>query len=109
SMTLGVGQFCTNPGVVFVPASDDLTAEVEALLVEGQDVAAPQPMLNRRILDSYVAGVERLRGLGALDVVAGSITAVDADVASPIVFVTDVERFREHREVLEHECFGPSS
>lgn len=109
SMTLGVGQFCTNPGVVFVPASHDLTAEVGALLVDGEDFGTPQPMLNQRILDSYVAGVERLRELGAVDVVGGSVTPADATVASPIVFVTDVERFREHREVLEDECFGPSS
>jgi NADP-dependent aldehyde dehydrogenase len=109
SMTLGVGQFCTNPGIVLVPASHDLTAEVGALLADGEPVGEPRPMLNQRILDAYVDGVERLRGLGTLDVVAGSVTSADAGVASPIVFVTDVDGFRVHREILGHECFGPSS
>jgi NADP-dependent aldehyde dehydrogenase len=104
-----VGQFCTKPGVVFVPAAHDLTDEVGALLVTGEGVGTPQPMLNRRILDSYVQGVERLLELGVLDVVAGAVTPADAEVASPIVLVTSLDDFRKHREVLEEECFGPSS
>ena len=52
SITLGVGQFCTNPGIVAAPAGasgDALAAE----LGEKLRATAPAAMLNSHILGSY--------------------------------------------------------
>jgi 2,5-dioxopentanoate dehydrogenase len=59
SLTLGAGQYCTNPGLVFVPAGDAGDQFVEAA---GHAVRAAvgQPMLTPAIAEAYRAGVERL-------------------------------------------------
>src|SRR6185437_10177167 len=45
SMTLGVGQFCTKPGIFFVPESSGL----EALVVDAVRSAPTGPMLDETI------------------------------------------------------------
>jgi NADP-dependent aldehyde dehydrogenase len=107
SITMGVGQFCTKPGVVFVPASDDLTSQVASLL-EG-DRATARPMLNDRILDSYTQGLARLIETDVVEVVAGEVTSPGAAAATPIVFATSIEAMRGKFDVFTNECFGPTS
>jgi len=62
SLTLGVGQFCTNPGLVILPAGPDaarfLSAATEALAA-----VAPQPMLTEGIASAYHEGIAAQRGL----------------------------------------------
>src|ERR1700722_20216029 len=52
SFTLGSGQFCTKPGIVFVPKGSDSAVFVQKLqsLVEA---TAPHPLLTRGILSAY--------------------------------------------------------
>ncbi|WP_372804520.1 aldehyde dehydrogenase (NADP(+)) [Loktanella salsilacus] len=55
SLTMGVGQFCTNPGVVVVP-----DAQADAFIGAAQDVlaqVAPTPMLTGGTAEGYRAGV----------------------------------------------------
>lgn len=107
SITKGVGQFCTKPGVVFVPEGDDLTSEVSRLL-EGGEFAGAKPMLNQRILDGFTEGLERLMGATSVEIVGGVQTLSGAPAATPMVFVTDLKSFRANAEVLYEECFGPT-
>jgi alpha-ketoglutaric semialdehyde dehydrogenase len=70
SFTLGVGQFCTNPGVVFVPVGSTGDAFVERLaLLTG--ATAPGAMLTARIGKAYRAGLVRQRRLGARVIAEG--------------------------------------
>jgi NADP-dependent aldehyde dehydrogenase len=55
SLTMGVGQFCTNPGVVVVP-----DAQADAFIGAAQDAlaqVAPTPMLTGGTAEGYRAGV----------------------------------------------------
>jgi len=88
SLTLGVGQFCTNPGLLFVPEDDELrTALVEA--VEGTKGG---PMLAERIRDGYVGGLERL---GDLRLLAEGKPGEGGWAVTPKVFTTDVKSFAD--------------
>jgi len=99
SVTLGVGQFCTNPGLVIAqthaPFLDELQQRIAA--------TAAATMLTSGICDAYRAGVERLastRGVRAL-------ARVEADSGAAL-FVTDARTFLGD-ETLMDEVFGPST
>ena len=108
SVTLGAGQFCTKPGLVFVPKEgsgaflDALRAGVESLGGHG--------MLTPGIAARYAEGIQgRLAG-GQAQWVAGRQGAPEgaAAVASAAVFSVPLETFLESRE-LEEEIFGPTT
>ncbi|AYY14068.1 aldehyde dehydrogenase (NADP(+)) [Actinobacteria bacterium YIM 96077] len=104
SATLGSGQFCTKPGLVFVPAGADGDAVVESMRVALRELG-PQWMLNEGIATSYRAGIERLGSVEGTEVVA-----LDAELPAqgfatiPQLVFTDAAGLEP--EVTE-ECFGP--
>ncbi|MFT4044995.1 MAG: aldehyde dehydrogenase (NADP(+)) [Gordonia sp. (in: high G+C Gram-positive bacteria)] len=59
SLTLGSGQFCTNPGLVIAVDSPGLEAFIAAAAT-AVSATEPTPMLTRGIAAAYAAGVERL-------------------------------------------------
>jgi NADP-dependent aldehyde dehydrogenase len=97
SFTLGVGQFCTKPGLVFAPESSNLLAELSHA-----DLPAPAPMLNERIADGYQLGLRALRDHDRVRVVE-----TGTDPGAPAVLVTDIAALRDDPEALLAECFGP--
>ena len=102
SVTLGGGQFCTKPGLVFVPrgvADDPRLAERVAERPEFT-------LLTDRITEAFAPGVDRLRAEGAARVVAGHPSAASGPVRAVIV-ATDIVTFRDRSDVLLEECFGP--
>jgi len=107
SCTLGVGQFCTSPGVVFLPAGGDGDRFVErvASLVRSSRL---DPMLTPGIASAFAAGSDRLRAAGATLVAEG---VASAEVAAPAVarlWESDVETVGLTPDLLE-EVFGPST
>ncbi len=69
SLTLGAGQFCTNPGLILAidgPALDRFVAAAGIQLRE----AAPQVMLTPAICDRYLSDIERLAENPAVRLVA---------------------------------------
>jgi NADP-dependent aldehyde dehydrogenase len=104
SITLGVGQFCTNPGVVLGIRGPGLDRLVEQLAGHIR-AATPGTMLYQGLLENYRAGIERARSSGA-EVLA---TAAEAGgVACPTLFGTDAARFIADA-ALREEIFGPAS
>lgn len=103
SYTLGVGQFCTKPGLLFLPAGHGLEKEIVAA---AEDVASAR-MLNDRIHQGYTRGLAKLRERDGLEpLVAGD----ESDqAASASLFKTTVPRLIEDASVLLTECFGPTS
>lgn len=102
SFTLGVGQFCTKPGVVFVPADggfDDLVAG----FVGG---ASGGPLLTDRITAAFPAGVAHLEADPSVSVVAEGLPAAEG-AARPVVLRTDASAVAARPETLLEECFGP--
>jgi NADP-dependent aldehyde dehydrogenase len=106
SVTLGVGQFCTNPGVVVMPEGDAADS-LGAALADKLRATAPASMLNATIFESYREGVERRAHNGRVKCrVAGAATAPAA--VTPALFETDTATFLGTPELAE-EIFGPES
>ncbi|MGP3974279.1 aldehyde dehydrogenase (NADP(+)) [Streptomyces sp. 8N114] len=100
SLTLGAGQICTNPGLLFVPADDGLMDEIVRLLRE----VPTAPMLGEWISEAYVAGAGRLAGH------PGTRTLVwpdDETSASPRLLTMDLTTFAADLQNTAQECFGP--
>lgn len=109
SLTLGVGQFCTNPGLILTekgPATDAF----KAALAEKLSGTGSATMLHRGIRESYADGVSRKASHPAVTpVVVAECSAGlgQADVA-PAVFSTDAATYLGD-PVLSEEVFGPST
>ncbi|HEY3748562.1 MAG TPA: aldehyde dehydrogenase (NADP(+)) [Pseudonocardiaceae bacterium] len=104
SATLGAGQFCTKPGITFVPAGADgdlLRAEVAKAFTELGGLVA----LNGGIQHNYQAGTARLASHPGLAPVAeASAPTGDGFLVRPVVFGTDTSKLDE---LVTEECFGP--
>ncbi len=109
SLTLGTGQFCTNPAMVLAQGG----AELDLFLNEaGRRVAAvaPASMLHRGIHQAYEQGVNRIQILSEVLVTAKASGAdLSKGQAAAVLFETASETYFKHREVLREEVFGPSS
>ena len=105
SVTLGVGQFCTNPGLVFYEDQKQNFAESFSQVLQQ---AAPGVMLTSYIQEAYSAGIEKLsRTKGVRTLVKGS-SAEKGHYAPAYLFQSTAETFlNEHS--LEEEVFGPST
>ena len=109
SLNLGVGQFCTNPGLVFGLDSEPLSAFVENTAAKAAEIA-PATMLHAGIHGAYVSGVEAISAKEKLRLAGQSGTpALPARAeAACYVFETDADGLRAHPELYE-EVFGPVS
>jgi alpha-ketoglutaric semialdehyde dehydrogenase len=107
SITMGVGQFCTKPGLVFALGGTDFEAFVTEF--RNQLVNAPcGTMLNRGICEAYDAGVKR--NLAVPGIIVLGEAGAEADPAKtqgePVALMCDVETFLLRPELRE-EVFGP--
>ncbi|MDZ7787510.1 MAG: aldehyde dehydrogenase family protein [Halofilum sp. (in: g-proteobacteria)] len=105
SFTLGAGQFCTSPGLVFVQRGEGLEDFVAAL---GKAVSEMQPsvMLHGGILSAYGQARERLAGAAGVEPIAAS---ADADGrAQAAAYRVTIEHF-ESNPALAEEIFGPTT
>ena len=105
SFTMGVGQFCTKPGLLFLPRGSGLVDH----LVEAASAAAPGKML----LDRIHSGHEEIRDAlaerpGVRTLVRGE-SDPEQDTAAPTLLATDVATLLDDREAILTECFGPTS
>ena len=101
SFTLGAGQFCTKPGVVFVPEG----AGFEDHLAGAVATAAGGPLLTDRITDAFPVGIDRLRDDAAVSVIAEG--AETPDGARPLVLATTAAAVSARPDALLEEVFGP--
>jgi NADP-dependent aldehyde dehydrogenase len=103
ALTLGAGQFCTNPGLVLAVDNENLSVFMdEAKRALEETIAAP--MLTQGIHSAYAEGVQRLIGHPSVGMVARSL-AGGACHCQAALFVTDAESFRRH-SALSEEIFG---
>ncbi|GGF40574.1 aldehyde dehydrogenase (NADP(+)) [Echinicola rosea] len=101
SLTLGAGQFCTNPGVIFVPVD---VAEAFAQQV-GKALAdtAGQAMLHDGIQTAYNESLDKLANAGGLKWIQ---KAAGKETGHPALALTDLDTWIKE-EVLQEEVFGP--
>ncbi|MCS0580010.1 aldehyde dehydrogenase (NADP(+)) [Massilia pinisoli] len=107
SLTMGVGQFCTNPGLVIGLAGAELdvfrTAATEALAAKGAGT-----MLTAGIHQTYVDAVARRSGLAGVELVAQGGAEGCGCAAQAALYQTDAATFLAN-SALEEEIFGPTS
>ncbi|MBF8730072.1 aldehyde dehydrogenase (NADP(+)) [Pseudomonas guariconensis] len=106
SVTLGCGQFCTNPGLILGLRSPAFSAFVDLLKAQMADQAA-QTMLNVGTLASYRQGLEHLLAHPGIQHLAGVSQGMQQ--ASPQLFKADVSLLLEGDELLQEEVFGPAT
>lgn len=106
SLTLGSGQFCTNPGLLFLPDGHGFVfLEKVKSLVES---AKPSLMLNDAIRKAYEESTEAFGRTPGVEVLARASALAGHGEGSPVVFTVNVRRFLED-EMLQGEMFGPAA
>lgn len=99
SFTLGAGQFCTKPGLVFVPSAE--AQAFEAFVTAALAGRVAEPLLNPDIEHRYATGLDALRANPAVQ------TLVAGEGAAPTLLGCDAADFLSGD--LSDECFGPVS
>lgn len=102
SITMGVGQFCTNPGLtIVVGATDEAFATFLNSLATNLEAVAPGKMLSDGIANAYATGVKALAE-------HPTVTAHSArqEPGAPALFSTTAEAFLNDH-TLQSEVFGP--
>ena len=103
SLTMGAGQFCTNPGIAVVVDGPDADRFVAATK-DGLAKVGPQVMLTEGIAKAYRDGQARFHGRNAVEPVYE--TQSEGRVANPNLYETTAERFLSDH-ALSEEVFGP--
>ncbi len=103
SLTMGAGQFCTNPGIAVVVAGP----EAEAFVAAAQAALAPmgaQTMLTDGIAAAYSKERDRIAGEGGVDTLVTSDSV--GRTATPALFRVSGDDYLAN-PALSHEVFGP--
>jgi NADP-dependent aldehyde dehydrogenase len=105
SITLGAGQFCTNPGLVFGMAGDGLDRLIRDV---SEDLSAMPAfnMLNGGIAEGYLGGVDALANVRGVEAVTRGVSP--AHGVSAAVLTVEADVFQRERR-LHEEVFGPST
>jgi NADP-dependent aldehyde dehydrogenase len=107
SLTQGAGQFCTNPGLVFVQEGPELEPFLACLTSE-LAVHEPGIMLTANIHAAFERGRDALQRHPGVQVVAESRPGNGPNRGRAVVFRTDLQTFLTNDQ-LEREVFGASS
>lgn len=105
SMTMGIGQFCTKPGLVFVPTTR--ADEVRKTVAESlRGVELPGKMLNDRIAEGFIESRDHVASLPGVNPI---INGDDSNPPAPTVFLAHANELEPDSEVLHTEMFGPAA
>jgi NADP-dependent aldehyde dehydrogenase len=106
SMTLGVGQFCTKPGLLLIPegdSGDELVAATRDALSE----LSPMTMLSPSIAQHFREGSSVMASIEGAHFLSGDETGSGTHVSAQL-FEVDADVFMEpSSQALREECFGP--
>src|SRR5579859_781833 len=104
SLTLGTGQFCTNPGLLFVPEDVGLLSAIG----EAVGASAGGPMLSGRIFAGYEDAVAEAGDHPGVTELAAGRPGAGPWGATPRVFQITLKEFAADLAVLSRERFGPA-
>jgi NADP-dependent aldehyde dehydrogenase len=104
SALLGSGQFCTKPGLIFIPdTAKDFLGEISAHL----GTLKAGPLLSHSIATRYTQAISELSKNGSITVYSGIENASGFGV-TPTIFVADWQTAQKSPALLE-EHFGPTT
>jgi NADP-dependent aldehyde dehydrogenase len=108
SCLMGTGQFCTNPGLVFLLAGSE--AEAFLNLVRDKFTAAPVgTLLGEGVLRHLERGINAVRAAGAEIVTGGEPGGGKGVSYRNTLLRVSGDRFLSHAAALQTEAFGNSS
>ena len=107
SITLGTGQFCTNPGLLLGIKDDNLSKFIQSLSDEIVKIE-PSCMLHPTIIGAYEAKKQKALSQQGLTVTAEYQTDVATNFARQTVVTVEGNTFLEN-PTLHQEVFGPFS
>jgi NADP-dependent aldehyde dehydrogenase len=103
SALMGSGQFCTKPGLVFVPDDAQFMSTIKSYL----STLAVAPLLSRSIADRYSNAIADLAKIAGVEVLSGTASSEGFGV-TPTFFITDWKTAQANPHLME-EHFGPST
>jgi NADP-dependent aldehyde dehydrogenase len=101
SLTLGCGQYCTNPGLLFVPEDQALLAAIAGAVTR----SSGGPMLTARIFFSFRDAVDTTASQPGVSELAAGQPGEGPWGAKPRVFTVALKEFTSE---LAREQFGPA-
>ena len=107
SVTLGVGQFCTNPGVAVLQQSD----EAGAFMHEAANcikASAPATMLTQGIQKAFSEGISKLTNANGVEVLGQAMATDGFANGTPVLLKTTADALLKNPSLAE-EVFGPGS
>ena len=108
SFTMGSGQFCTKPGMVFLPEKADHDGFINKLKSSVSD-SAPFTLLTGSIRSSYSSETSQRKGSKGVSVVAEKPLGNGPEFnVGAMLFATNADSFLKEKE-LSSEIFGPST
>jgi NADP-dependent aldehyde dehydrogenase len=107
SITLGVGQFCTNPGLIIGIDNDDLQTFIQTL---GEEIkkTSPGEMLHTGIFKNYVERRGNALSQENVETIATSETEPLLNQGTPTIASATAQAFINN-PILHQEVFGPYS
>lgn len=103
SFTMGAGQFCTKPGILFVPKKSNMASILERL-----EIPAGSQLLSARITAAYFAELTTMSSLSDASVLSGAIDDGQAEPA-PVLVRVDIDRVIADPSRFIVEVFGPTA
>ena len=107
SITVGSGQFCTNPGIIISFESDYFDLFINKLVQEIQEIS-PSCMLHPNIYNAYNLGLQKIKKNKNVSELTSYSDKYENNFPRHVISRVSAEKFIEDK-CLQHEIFGPCS
>ncbi len=107
SLTMGVGQFCTNPGVI-VALKGNALDDFKQTAIEILQQSTPSPMLTDRIATAYHKITKSHNDDDRLNCLLAAVDNDNPFCASPAIYSVSYDIWRDNKD-LNEEVFGPTA
>jgi alpha-ketoglutaric semialdehyde dehydrogenase len=104
SITLGSGQFCTKPGLIFLGKA---SPEFHLALRQKMQTVGIHPLLNKGISERYTNSISELSKVETVEMILG-VVPDQGFIVPPTIFLLNYATYRRNPE-FSHEHFGPTS
>ena len=107
SITIGSGQFCTNPGIIISFESEIFDLFIKKLVVEIEKLS-PSCMLHPNIYNAYSNGIENIKKNKHISVLTKEDSESKANFPKHVISSVTAKNFIQDKK-LQDEIFGPCS
>jgi 2,5-dioxopentanoate dehydrogenase len=107
SVTLGVGQFCTNPGLIIIEESEQ-TQEFLKQTASHLQQSPAAAMLTPGIRQAFYKGIQHLKSISDVQVLAETEVISESNQAAAVLLQSSSKALTANPELAE-EVFGPST